>query len=146
MKVGRYIIRRQDRHAAITFVEQQLNQESQWIDGDEKQQLTAKQEYLDSLTEPDGMNAWCEKWLNDVQWEQLRQAISGARDMQEKIRQSQSLRTISLSYQAWEILADLAQQNNTTLSNIIIMHLGNMNFATRIQTETDYNRNSLKQS
>ena len=44
MRVGRYIIRRQDRHAAITFVEQKLNQESQWIEGDKKQQLTAKQE------------------------------------------------------------------------------------------------------
>lgn len=145
MRVGRYIIRRQDRHAAITFVEQKLNQESQWIEGDKKQQLTAKQEYLDSLIDPEGMNAWCEKWLNDVQWEQLRQAISDARDMQEKIQQSQSLKTISLSYQAWEILADLAQQNNTTLSNIIITHLGNMNFAACIQTETDYNRNSLNQ-
>jgi len=90
------------------------------------------------------MNAWCEKWLNDVQWEQLRQAISVGCDVQEN-RQLQPLKTISLSHQAWEILADLAQQSDTTLSNVIITHLGNVNFTACIQTETDYNRDSLNQ-
>ncbi|MFZ1712662.1 MAG: hypothetical protein WAT53_06315 [Nitrosomonas sp.] len=144
MKVGQYVIRRQDRHAAIAFVEQKLNQEPQWIGVDENQQLIAKQEYFGSLIDPDGMNAWCEKWLNDVQWEQLRQAISVGCDVQEN-RQLQPLKTISLSHQAWEILADLAQQSDTTLSNVIITHLGNVNFTACIQTETDYNRNSLNQ-
>ncbi len=139
MKVDRYVIRRQDRYAAIVFIEQQLGEEMQWI---ESKHALAKQEYLDSLTDPEGINAWCVKWLNDGQWTQLRKAISAACGPQEKTMQIQPLQTVSLSYHAWQILADLAQQNGTTLSNVIISHLEKIHFATCTQSETDYNRNN----
>lgn len=143
MRTGRYIIRRQDRGVAIAFIEQQLIQKSLWIDGDEKRQSMAKQEYLDCRIDPDGINAWCAKWLNEMQWQQLKEAISNARYMQERIRPLQPLKTVSLSYQAWEILVDLAQRNNTTLSNVIITYLGKMNFAACIQTDTDFDQTCL---
>lgn len=145
MKVGQYVIRRQDRRTVLTFIEHLFDDESAWINGKENQQLIAKQEYLDSMADPDGINAWCAKWLSDVQWEQLRQAVSAACHLREKIRQAQMLKTISLSYHAWKILVDLAQQENTTLSNVVINHLGNAHFADCSQTETDYNRNNLNQ-
>jgi len=144
MKAGQYVIRRQDRRTVITFIEQQLNERALWMNGNENQQLIAKQEYLDSMPDPD-INAWCAKWLSDAQWAQLRQAISAARNLQERIQQAQTLKTISLSHHAWQILVDLAQRDNTTLSNVIISHLGKAHFAVCTQTETDYNRNSLNQ-
>ncbi|MDT8364743.1 MAG: hypothetical protein RQ714_08900 [Nitrosomonas sp.] len=145
MKANRYVIRRQDRRVAIAFVEQRLNAEPQWIEGDKQRQLVAKQDYLDNIVDPDAINAWCAKWLNDAQWEQLRQAISTARDLQEKIRQASPLKTISLSDRAWQILIDLAQKDNTTLSNVIINHLGNAHFAACKQAEIDYNLSGANQ-
>lgn len=144
MKTGQYVIRRQDRQTVLTFIEHLLDDEVHWINGKENQRQIAKQEFLDSMPDPD-INTWCAKWLSDAQWAQLRQAISAARNLRERIQQAQMLKTISLSHHAWQILVDLAQQDNTTLSNVIISHLGKAHFANCTPTETDYNRTSLNQ-
>lgn len=120
-----YIIRQQDRNAAISFIDNQLNKNHAWLNESESQRIIAGQEYLQARTDPISFNAWCQKWLNESQWAEIKQAICIARNRQEtKLRYAaEPHKTISVTHHAWKILSEIALQEQLTLSEVIINRL-----------------------
>lgn len=68
-------------------------------------------ESLDKAT----LGAWCDRWLSDNQRQKLAAAIRSAR----KRRQNPNTKTVTLTASAQGILAWLARQEGTTLSEAV---------------------------
>lgn len=125
MNKQKYVIRQQDQIAAVEFLDKQISSGLYWLGEDASQGITAEHEYQDAKANPNDLNAWCEKWLHDTQWAQLKNAISIARDQIEKQKYRPQLKTVSLTHNAWEILSELAKSEGLTLSELIVNRLGN---------------------
>ncbi|MCO6428585.1 hypothetical protein [Nitrosomonas communis] len=121
----RYVIRQQDKNAAVSFIDDQITNNSCWLATDETQHLIARLEYRDARYDSITLNEWCRKWLNENQWIQLKNAISIARDQIENQKYRPQLKTINLTHTAWQILSELATHDEATLSEVIIKRLGN---------------------
>lgn len=125
MNKQKYVIRQQDQNAAVEFLDKQISSGLYWLGEDASQGIVAEREYQDAKTNPNDLNAWCEKWLHETQWAQLKNAISIARDQIEKQKYRPQLKTVSLTHNAWEILSELAKNEGLTLSELIVNRLGN---------------------
>ena len=135
-----YVIRQQDRNAAISFIDNQLNQNHAWLNETESQRVIAGQEYLQARTDPASFNAWCQKWLNESQWAEIKQAICIARSRQEtRLRYAEPHKTISVTHHAWKILSEIALQEQLTLSEVIINRLGGNDAANCPPAKSRYN-------
>jgi macrodomain Ter protein organizer (MatP/YcbG family) len=135
-----YIIRQQDRNAAVAFIDDQISKNPQWLNEIEAQRIAAEQEYQEIKADPTSFNAWCRKWLNETQWAQIKEAICTARDhQQESLKYAQPSKTVSLTHHAWQILSDLARQDDITLSEVIINRLGGNRVTVYTHTESRYN-------
>lgn len=121
----KYIIRQQDKNAAINFLDHQMASNSYWLTGDDTQRVIAELEYRNIKYNSIDLNEWCKKWLNETQWMQLKNAIRIARDRIENQKYRPQLKTISLTHNAWQILTELAKHDEATLSEVIINRLGN---------------------
>lgn len=120
-----YIIRQQDKKAATSFIDGLLNKNPEWFGTTEPQRSTAKQEYLESRADSNHFNMWCQKWLNETQWMEIRKVISARKDHgEERQRYTEPHKTISLTHRAWEILSELALQDQISPSEVIINRLG----------------------
>ncbi len=138
-----YIIRQQDINAAITFIDRQLNKNPEWLDETESLRMIAEQEYLQARIEQANFNAWCQKWLNENQWAEIKQAICLARGRQEiKSRYIEPDKMISVTHQAWQILSAIALQDQVTLSEVIINRLGGNNAVVSQPPKSRYNLTS----
>ncbi|MDV6345456.1 hypothetical protein [Nitrosomonas sp. Is37] len=120
-----YIIRQQDKNAAVSFIDNQIASNSHWLTMDDTQRLGAELEYQNVRHDSIALNEWCQKWLNETQWVQLKNAISIARDQIESQKYRPPLKTIGITYTAWQILSELAKHDGVTLSEVIINRLGN---------------------
>ena len=136
-----YIIRQQDRNAAINFIDDQLNKNHTWLNEIESQRIVAGQEYLQAKTDPVSFNAWCQKWLNESQWAEIKQAICIAKNQQEaRLRYAaEPHKTISVTHRAWKILSEIALQEQLTPSEVIINRLGDNDVTTCSPVESRYN-------
>ena len=120
-----YVIRQQDRDTAITFIEDQLNENPRWLCKTDSQRIAAEQEYRESRADPASFNAWCQKWLNEAQWAEVKKALCITRSYKkEKLRYVEPHKTISVTHRAWKILSELALHDQLTLSEVIINRLG----------------------
>ena len=120
-----YIIRQQDRNIAIGFIDSQLNKNHAWLNEIESQRIIAGQEYLQARTDSVSFNAWCQKWLNESQWAEIKQAIMARNRQETRLRYvAEPHKTISVTHRAWKILSEIALQEQLTLSEVIINRLG----------------------
>ncbi len=139
-----YVIRQQDRNAAIAFIEAQMSKNSLWPAETKSQRITAEQEYREARNNAASFNAWCRKWLDEIQWKQIKEAICITRNRQEEsLKYIQPHKTISVTHHAWQILSDLAQQEHLTLSEVIISRLGGEAATVYTHTESSYNLTTL---
>lgn len=120
----KYVIRQQDKNAAVSFIDNQIANNSFWLAPDDTQRIIAELEYQDAKYDSMTLNEWCKKWLNEIQWAQLKNAICIARDRIESQKYRPQLKTISLTHRAWQILSELAKHDKVTLSEVIINRLG----------------------
>lgn len=135
-----YTIRQQDRKAATAFIDSQLGKDPKWFGTTESQRIAAKQEYLESRIDSIHFNRWCKKWLNENQWMEIRKAINMNRDRKEEIRRyTEPHKTISVTHHAWQILSELALQDQLSLSEVIVNRLGKNNTTARSSVESRYN-------
>jgi len=138
-----YIIRQQDINAAITFIDHQLSKNSGWLVETESLRMVAEQEYHQARIEHANFNAWCQKWLNKSRWAEIKQAIFLARDQQEvKSKYIEPHKMISVTHQAWQILSEIALQDQATLSEVIINRLGGNNAVVSQPRKSRYNLTS----
>lgn len=138
-----YIIRQQDRNAAISFIDNQLNKNPLWLGEAESRRTAAGQEYLQARVDPASFNMWCQKWLNESQWAEIKQAICMTRSRYEtRQRYGEQNKTISVTHQAWKILCEAALQDQLTLSEVIINRLGSGNAVPCPSAESRYNLTS----
>ncbi len=138
-----YIIRQQDKQAATTFIDDLLNRNPTWFGATESQRSRAKQEYLESRTDSVHFNTWCQKWLNETQWMEIKKVISAKESRSEtKKRYTEPHKTISLTHHAWEILSALALQDQISPSEVIINRLGNSHVTTSSSIKSRYNQDS----
>lgn len=120
-----YIIRQQDRSAAISFIDHQLHSQPGWLSEVESRRIMAEQEYQQARIDQDSFNAWCHKWLNEDQWAEIKQVICVIRGRQEKRSGYVELnKTISVTQEAWKILSELALKDQLSLSEVIVSRLG----------------------
>lgn len=75
------------------------------------------------------LNAWCEQWLDNTHWTQLKNAVRAAR----KRAKSDGMVSVTLSRNAWGILSYWAERDACTLSGVIEQRLG----GTRHSTSAD---------
>jgi len=68
---------------------------------------------------PEKILAWCENWLSNDQWHQLRNAVRASRKRRRDRYQDRSPVTITLSRRAWEYLSLLARRDDLTLSEYL---------------------------
>jgi len=135
-----YIIRQQDRKAVTTFIDNLLNKNPEWFGTTEPQRSTAKREYLESRADSVHFNTWCQKWLNETQWMEIRKVICvNAGHQPERQRYTEPHKTISLTHRAWEILSELALQDQISPSEVIVNRLGKSNVTTCLPAESRYN-------
>ena len=120
----KYVIRQQDKHAAAGFLDNLITSDSRWLTKDDAQRVVAELEYRDAKHNSIVLNEWCQKWLNESQWMQLKNAVRIAREQIENQKYRPQLKTISLTHQAWQILTELAKHDEVTLSEVIINRLG----------------------
>jgi macrodomain Ter protein organizer (MatP/YcbG family) len=120
----KYVIRQQDKHAAAGFLDNMIASDSCWLNKDASQRVIAELEYRAAKHNSIALNEWCTRWLDQTQWMQLKNAVRIARDQIESQKYRPQLKTISLTYHAWQILTELAKHDEATLSEVIINRLG----------------------
>ncbi len=76
---------------------------------------------------PKYINTWCETFLNQNQWQRLKNAIRAERS-REKRRDigGERIKRVDLTYKAHLILSALSKRDNVTLSETVINHLGKL--------------------
>jgi macrodomain Ter protein organizer (MatP/YcbG family) len=120
----KYIIRQQDKNTAVNFIDDQIASKSYWLTVDDTQRLSAEREYRDAKHDSITLNKWCQKWLNETQWVQLKNVISIERNRIESQKHKSPLKVISITHTAWQILSELAKHDDITISEVIINRLG----------------------
>jgi len=66
------------------------------------------------------LNAWCETWLYEALWTQLKNAIRASR----RRARVDDMVSVTLSRNAWGLLSYWAERENCTLSEIIERRIG----------------------
>ena len=112
MTTPRYPLAEGDINAARAYVQRKLATQPCWLDN-----LRAEAEWATANRDPLTLQAWCERWLDEDHWRQLRAALRAAR----KRRRDRSGAgdppvNVTLSHAAWRILSALARHDGLTLS------------------------------
>lgn len=112
----RYTLSEDDLPAAKAYVQRKLATQPDWLDN-----LQAEEEWAQVKRDPLTLGHWCERWLNEAQWRQLKAALRAAR---KRHRDHSGTRdpavNVTLSRPAWLILSALARQDGLTFSDWLI--------------------------
>jgi macrodomain Ter protein organizer (MatP/YcbG family) len=91
---------------------------------------TAEKEFMEVTEIPEkkdraeALNAWCEKYIKAKTWNNLKTSIRKRRERKQRIRNKTSLKTISVSQKAFELLSKLATRDKVTHSETLEYYLG----------------------
>lgn len=117
MARNRYTITDSDRWFATRWIEKKLKNPA-WL-GEYRTYKAGRGFQLIEESEignpTEKLNRWCETWLTGSEWTQLKNAIRASRRRARK----PETKTVTLSRNAWEILAYHADQDGVTLSEVI---------------------------
>lgn len=116
MARAKYVITDADFQAARAYLQRKLTLERFWLEP-----LEAHHHFPEQSRDPVTLNQWCERWLEPRQWQQLKAAVREARKRQrQQLSQEGPQVHVTLSRQAWWVLADLAKRDGVTLSEFIL--------------------------
>ncbi len=111
-----YTLSTDDFLAAKAYVQRKLATQPDWLDN-----LQAEEQWTEARRDPLTLGQWCERWLNEPQWRQLKAALRAAR---KRHRDRSGTRdpavNVTLSRPAWLILSALARHDGLTLSDWLI--------------------------
>ena len=111
-----YTLSTDDFLAAKAYVQRKLATQPDWLDNRQ-----AEEQWTDAKRDPLTLGQWCERWLNEDQWRQLKAALRAAR---KRHRARSGTRdpavNVTLSRPAWLILSALARHDGLTLSDWLI--------------------------
>ncbi len=112
----RYTLSEGDYPAARAYVQRKLATQPYWLDN-----LQGEDEWAQVKRDPLTLWQWCERWLDEEQWRQLKAALRAAR---KRRRERSGMRdpavNVTLSRKAWLILSELARRDKVTLSDWLI--------------------------
>ena len=112
----RYTLSEDDFPAARAYVQRKLATELYWLDN-----LQAEGEWVQAKRDPLTLGQWCERWLNEAQWRQLKAAVRAARKRRrDRTGTRDPAVNVTLSRRAWLILSALARHDGLTLSDWLI--------------------------
>lgn len=117
----RYRITSQDQYAAAQWIRGRLLEfAADFPTGDLTTAGEAQREFeaLDR-GDPAALQAWADRWLQEREWTQLKNAIRAQRK-RERDHYRDKPKSIVLSHRAWYILSELARRDGVTLSQFII--------------------------
>lgn len=117
---------REDAFAAMTWLEAKMQHPyaffpSTEFNFEERDGICAEFEKLNTLSDPAEVNAFCQAHLNAEQWAQLKNAIRAARHRR---KSRGAKKSVDLKADAYWILAELAEHDGVTLSEVIKNRLG----------------------
>lgn len=111
-----YAITDADLWAARAYLQRKLALELFWLES-----LEAHHDFPEQSRDPVTLTQWCERWLDQRQWQQLKTAVRAARQRQRQQRCDDGPPVhVTLSRPAWWVLADLAKRDGVTLSQFIV--------------------------
>lgn len=109
-----YAIATQDQRAALSYLQRKLANDHHWLDSEACRDYQTQQRDLHTL------NAWCQRWLDEHQWKNLKSAIRAARKRRRDMTGDRMpAKHVTLSWQAWRIVSELAKRDEVTLSQFI---------------------------
>ncbi len=112
----RYTLSEGDFLAARAYVQRKLATELYWLDS-----LQAEGEWVQAKRDPLTLQHWCERWLDEAQWRQLKAAVRAARKRRrDRTGTRDPAVNVTLSRRAWLILSALARHDGLTLSDWLI--------------------------
>lgn len=112
-----YAITAGDLPIAIGYLRRKLRLEPFWLQDDQ-----AGEEFSLHCRDAVTLNAWCQRWLDQSRWRQLKAAIRPARHRQRRQSGQGPNIHVSLSRTAGLVLRDLAKRDGVTLSEFIIRY------------------------
>lgn len=111
-----YTLSQDDFPAARAYVQRKLAIHPLWLDN-----LRAEGEWKHAKRDPVTLAQWCERWLNEDQWRQLKAAVRAARKRRRDRTGTRSPAVhVTLSRPAWLLLSELARRDGLTLSDWLI--------------------------
>ena len=116
MAGAKYVITAADLRAARAYLQRKLALEPFWLEPPQ-----AHDHFPQQSRDPVTLNQWCERWLDQRQWQQLKAAVRAARKRQrQQVGNEGPPVHVTLSRPAWSVLADLAKHDGVTLSEFIL--------------------------
>lgn len=104
-----------DRQFIVAYLERKLTTAGLfWLSDVHEARLQWRSAKGDTLT----LQQWCDDWLSDEQWQQLKAAVRAARRRYH--RRDDPPVNVTLSRLAWMVLSDLARRDGLTLSQWLI--------------------------
>ena len=111
-----YTLSTDDFLAAKAYVQRKLATQPDWLDN-----LQAEEQWTKAKRDPPTLGHWCERWLNEPQWRQLKAALRAARKRHRDHSGSRDPAVnVTLSRRAWLILSALARHDGLTFSDWLI--------------------------
>jgi macrodomain Ter protein organizer (MatP/YcbG family) len=119
MSRPKYTLNKDDLPAVSRYLTHKLLQ-ADWLTEDNAQADKAVRAFQKAMCNHVTLNAWCEKWLNNAQWQQLKAALRAARKrLNDRTGANDPKVSVTLERRAWLILRRLAQEEGLTLSGFI---------------------------
>jgi len=158
MAKNKYDVKKYDIDLTFQHISCYINDQKWWAD--EKKRLKAVKLYkqlklkkLFTLTKQDyekyaksflkTVNDWCKRCIDSKQWKKLTNSIS---QPQQQIKELKQENSISLSDKAYTLLQDLAKQENTSISEVIISRLSKKEKISTIKTDDSEEKAITKES
>lgn len=109
-----YQVCERDKRFIISYIQRKLATEMFWLSDNHQ----AQAQWHTAQRDPVTIQQWCEHWLSDQQWQQLKAAVRAAR--RRAYRRDDPPVNVTLSRRAWQVVADLARDDGMTLSQWLI--------------------------
>ena len=107
-----YKIKKSDFWTAYHYIKNAMNREDiSRVDG-----YTA----FRSADTPELLQAWCDDYMNSEQWKNLKNSIWVSRKRAKDYKTSKQKKQVDLDLYAWQRLKDRAEENDLSLSEMIL--------------------------
>ena len=111
----RYVVTATDKAVVISYIERKLSLETYWLESD-----GAKRSFTRAKRDTSTLQRWCEKWLSDKQWRQMKDSVRAARKRKrDRTGDREPKMNVTLSRRAWKMVTVLARREQATLSEFL---------------------------
>ncbi len=111
----RYVVTKSDMPAVVSYIERKLLLEPYWLESD-----GGKRSFTRVKRDPLMLQNWCDKWLSNEQWKQLKDAMRAARKrIHDRTGDRDPKVNVTLTRRAWSMVTSLAKREGVTLSEFL---------------------------